>query len=307
MLLQKNTTAVPSYRSSRTVSVARARSVKMQSSKKPQLLVSSIAGNMGKAVTEAALRRGIEVIPYTLVGPVDPKGREVVKVQGKEFEFVGPNQRVAFAKTLKERYPNLIAVDYTLPDAIHSMVDFYVDNKIPFVMGTTGGDRVKIAKQVGDSGLYSIISPNMCKQIVAFQAMMDYMAKTYPGAFSGYKLQVWESHQATKKDVSGTAIAIVQSLKALGLPFEISQIELVRDRDTQVNQMKVPENGLNGHAYHTYRITSSDGTVIFEFQHNVVGRTTYAEGTVDACEFLAKKIESKAERTFYNMIDVLRG
>lgn len=71
--------------------------------------------------------------------------------------------------------------------------------------------------------------------------------------------------------------------------------------------MKVPQDALNGHAFHTYQLVSPDGSVTFEFQHNVVGRTTYAEGTVDACLFLAQQIDKKAPQTLYSMIDVLRG
>lgn len=49
--------------------------------------------------------------------------------------------------------------------------------------------------------------------------MMDNMAKEFPGAFSGYKLEVTESHQRTKADTSGTAKAVVGSLQQLGLDF----------------------------------------------------------------------------------------
>jgi hypothetical protein len=45
----------------------------------------------------------------------------------------------------------------------------------------------------------------MGKQVVAFQAVMEMMGQTFPGAFSGYSLRVVESHQSTKKDTSGTA------------------------------------------------------------------------------------------------------
>lgn len=36
------------------------------------------------------------------------------------------------------QYPNLIMVDYTVPDVIHSQAEFYMRHKTPFVMGTTG-------------------------------------------------------------------------------------------------------------------------------------------------------------------------
>ncbi|KXZ49169.1 hypothetical protein GPECTOR_23g95 [Gonium pectorale] len=265
---------------------------------------------MGQAVAEAAMRAGVEVVPYTLCGPADVESKSHVDVQGLKVELVPPAVRDVVVADLKGRYPQLVMVDYTLPDAIHSMVDFYVKHGTPFVMGTTGGDRAKIHQQargVSDARTYAVIAPNMGKQIVAFQAMMDMMAKNFPGAFAGYKLRVVESHQSTKKDTSGTAKAVVQSFVELGVPFDVSQIELVREPKEQVEVMKVPESALNGHAYHTYQLVSGDGSVMFEFQHNVVGRTTYAEGTVDAALFLAQRIAEGSQQTLYNMIDVLRA
>lgn len=41
------------------------------------------------------------------------------------------------------------------------------------------------------------------------------------------------------------------------------------------------------------------------FKHNVVERTIYAEGTVDAVLFLAKKRAEGAAQKVYTMVDVL--
>lgn len=81
---------------------------------------------------------------------------------------------------------------------------------------------------------------------------------------------------------------------------------MIRDPKEQVELVGVPEEYLSGHAFHLYYLSSPDKTVSFEFQHNVCGRSIYAEGTVDAVLFLAKKIQSKADKRIYNMIDVLR-
>lgn len=54
------------------------------------------------------------------------------------------------------------------------------------------------------------------------------------------------------------------------------------------------------------RLTSPGGDVEFVFQHNVCGRTIYAEGTVDAALFLAMKVAEKSEKRIFDMIDVLR-
>jgi 4-hydroxy-tetrahydrodipicolinate reductase len=69
--------------------------------------------------------------------------------------------------------------------------------------------------------------------------------------------------------------------------------------------MGVPEAALAGHAFHTYRLTSPDGSVAFEFQHNVCGRTIYAEGTVDAALFLASRVAEGGEQRLFDMVDVL--
>lgn len=107
----------------------------------------------------------------------------------------------------------------------------YGELGLNFVMGTTGGDREKLIKDVGASDVYAVIAPQMGKQVwcqmlgvfgdlsgqvVAFQAMLKYMSDRFPGAFAGYTLSVTESHQASKVDTSGTAKAVIQSFQALG-------------------------------------------------------------------------------------------
>lgn len=263
---------------------------------------------MGRAVAEAAVRAGCQLVPYTLCGASEAASASSLDIGGVDVKLIGPDLRDDLVEDLKLKYPDLIMVDYTLPDVIHQMVDFYIKHNTPFVMGTTGGDRKKIEKDVMDAGLYSVIAPQMGKQVVAFQAMMEIMAENFPGAFAGYKLRVMESHQATKKDTSGTAKAIVGSFQKLGLDFTVDQIEMVRDRVTQIDVMKVPYEAVtSGHAFHTYQLVSPDGSVYFEFQHNVCGRTIYAEGTVDACFFLQQQVEKKAAKTLFNMVDVLKA
>ena len=57
----------------------------------------------------------------------------------------------------------------------------------------------------------------------------------------------------------------------------------------------------------TISLVSGDGLVEFQFRHNVQGRSVYAEGTVDAAVFLARRVAAADARTSYTMIDVLRA
>jgi hypothetical protein len=42
---------------------------------------------------------------------------------------------------------------------------FYADNGVPFVMGTTGGDPQKVAAAAEVAGVYAVVSPQMGKQV----------------------------------------------------------------------------------------------------------------------------------------------
>ena len=44
-------------------------------------------------------------------------------------------------KEVKDAHPDMVVIDYTLPAAVNSNCDFYCEHGVPFVMGTTGGDR----------------------------------------------------------------------------------------------------------------------------------------------------------------------
>eukprot|EP00741_Cyanophora_paradoxa_P017733 tig00000203_g17127.t1 len=251
---------------------------------KPPVMVNGAPGKMGIDVSKAVLRRGLTLVPYSLTG--EDVQTASCDIGGVDVKLLRPSVREGAIDAIKQDFPSLIAVDYTHPTAVIPNAEFYVKHNVPFVMGTTGGDRDALMKIVNDSKIYCVIAPNMGKQIVAFQAMMEYMANEFPGAFSGYKLKVVESHQSSKADTSGTAKAVVASFKKLGVEkFDVDDIEMVRDPVSQVSQMQVPEEFLLGHAFHTYSLISPDGTVSFEFKHNVSIFIRYGTG-VDAKRLL---------------------
>ncbi|KAH9624184.1 hypothetical protein KSS87_000550 [Heliosperma pusillum] len=268
------------------------------------VMVNSCMGKMGKSVIEAAVNAGLHIVPVSF-GAAEESGQSV-QIGGKEIQVHSQSEREDILASTYEKYPNLVVVDYTVPTAVNDNAELYCKVGVPFVIGTTGGDRERLYKTVEDTNNYAVISPQMGKQVVAFLAAMEIMAEQFPGAFTGYSLQVMESHQSNKKDASGTAKAVISCFQKLGVNFDLDQIQLVRDPQQQVEMVGVPEEHLSGHAFHLYHLTSPDQTVSFEFQHNVCGRSIYAEGTVDAVLFLAKKVQSKATKRIYNMIDVLR-
>lgn len=271
-----------------------------------KVVVNGLPGNMATKAAEHVLRDSrLSLLPYSLTGPEISTSHATV--DSLSVALIKPDKRQQWIEATRKEEGPFIGVDYTHPDAVNDNASFYCDNHLPFVMGTTGGDRQRLDETVKKSDIAAVIAPNMAKQIVAFQAMMAYAAQTFPGVFSGYHLEIKESHQQGKADTSGTAKAMVNYFNALGTPFSQDQIMMERDPDIQRSQWGVPEQYLGGHGWHTYSLRSEDGTVFFQFTHNVNGRDIYAGGTLDAIDYLAKKMDAGAKGQVFTMIDVLKG
>ena len=263
---------------------------------KTAVMINGLPGAMGREIAAACLRRGVELVPFGLTGPDcggelsvdDGSGGSPTTV--KLYESDGADE---VAARLAADYPHAVCIDFTLPVAVNPNAEWYAKHGLPFVMGTTGGDREALMATVQDAGIFCVIAPNMAKQIVALQAAIEGMAADFPGSFEGYTLSVDESHQSSKADTSGTAKAISANLATLtGAAFTDGQIEKVRLEEAQLagggvshrGVSPVPKEALLGHAFHTYSLVSGDGQVEFQFRHNVQGRSVYAEGAVDAAD-----------------------
>ncbi len=270
------------------------------------VMINGLPGNVTTVIARHFIADGrFKVLPYAFTGP-DIDAKEVV-VDSLTIELIRPEAREVRMAAIIAAQPPFITVDFTHPTAVNANAEFYCRHKLPFVMGTTGGDRERLLASVVASDNVAVIAPNMAKQIVGFQAMMTYAAENFPNLFKGYRLTIRESHQAGKADTSGTAKAMVTCFNRMGIPFGPDQIEKERDPERQLNLWGVPPSHLSGHAWHTYALVSPDSTVRFEFTHNVNGRDVYGDGTKDAVCFLADKIAQGIRGKAFSMIDVLKA
>ncbi|MDH3358652.1 MAG: dihydrodipicolinate reductase [Desulfobacteraceae bacterium] len=271
-----------------------------------KLMVNGLPGNMAANVVKHALEDNrFELITQSLTGPEITDTESII--DSVSFDLIQPQDRDQSILAIKDKEGLFLSVDYTHPSAVNSNAEFYCRHGLPFVMGTTGGDRQGLEETVRTSSTSGIIAPNMAKQIVGFQAMMEYAADTFPDLFKGYSLEIKESHQKGKADTSGTAKAMVRYFTSLGLAFTENDITKERDPDIQKTVWGIPERYLEGHGWHTYSLDSEDKTVRFEFTHNVNGRDIYAQGTLDALIYLDKKVAEGAQGKVFSMIDVLKG
>ncbi len=268
-------------------------------------MISGLPGNVARIMASSALQdERFTLVPFSLTGEEITQGE--VSVDQTDVTLLRPSERENKINGILEAYPGCICIDYTHPTAVNDNAKFYVAHKIPFVMGTTGGDRQDLELTVKNGSIPAVIAPNMAKQIVGLQAMLEYGANTFPGLFKGFSLKVTESHQQGKADTSGTAKALVACFNQLGTNFEISNIEKIRDPKIQKENLGIPEEFIGGHGWHTYTLEAPDGSALFELKHNINGRQIYASGTFDAVVFLKTKIDANdVEQKLFTMIDVL--
>jgi 4-hydroxy-tetrahydrodipicolinate reductase len=271
-----------------------------------KVMVNGIPGNMAAILARHILADArFELVPYSLTGPEIQATEH--KVEEISVRLLQPDERQKFIEEIAQKEKVFLSADYTHPSAVNANAAFYCKNRLPFVMGTTGGERHRLEETVRASSISAVIAPNMAKQIVGFQAMREYAARTFPDLFKGYRLAIKESHQKGKADTSGTAKAMVRYFNQMGLHFAEDQIVKERDPEIQSTRWGIPKKYLAGHGWHTYTLISGDETVRFEFTHNVNGREVYAQGTLDALLFLSARMSEGAQGQVYTMIDVMKN
>ena len=222
--------------------------------------------------------------------------------------------RATSSRRAKAEYPEagLICIDFT--PVANGNAEWYAANGLPFVMGTTGGDREALKKTVEDAKTYCVIAPNMAKQIVALQAALEGMAAD-PSLFAGCTLTCDESHQSSKVDTSGTAKALSATLGNNGDGgWGDERIVRVRDVDSSAPAAARRTAACRRCPRTRSAATRSTRTRSSRRRPRRVpvppqraGALGVRRGTVDAAVFLARRAAAADARTSYTMIDVLRA
>ncbi len=278
--------------------------------KKPTVVIlSGFPGKMSRLLREAILRcpDDFELANFAFTGPEITEDQDAAS----GISLVRPENRklaladISYMRT--EQKSTVVVADFSQPDAVNGNVEFFCENWIPFIMGTTGGDRIQLRRAVECSRTCAVIAPNMAAEVVALHATFQMAAKMFPGVFAGFEAAVVESHQKGKKDPSGTAISFMDSFARLGAPFTVEDIGMIRDPVVQQHLLGVPPEYLGGHGWHEYTLCAPDGSVRVGLFHNINGRAPYVAGALKALRFLSKKIELGIRGQAFDMLDVLKA
>lgn len=121
--------------------------------------------------------------------------------------------------------------------------------------------------ETASQGFPVVLCPNTNILMLKFMQMLEQSGHL----FSGYPINLTESHQQQKTSVPGTAVVMA---KALGL--DSSTVRSVRDPQEQADVLKIPPEHLARHAYH--QIVVEDPVCRITLETRVYGASPYADG-----------------------------
>jgi len=189
----------------------------------------------------------------------------------------------------------IIAVDFTRLDVVNRNAEFFAEAGVPFVMGTTGGDREKLLETVRRSRISAVIASNMATPVILVQAILEHAAQTFPNALEGWVSGLYETdQQPIPENVGGPAIRDWRPfLEALGATMSDGKPSNQVDPTFQVVGL--------------INLMSPDGKAGMGMNYLIKNRGVNAEGTLRAIRFLAEKVRAGSQGEVFSMIDVLKG
>ena len=145
---------------------------------------------------------------------------------------------------------------------VNDNLGVYCEVGVPSLILATGVTP-ESEQRVRDSDTISVIAPNALGEIVAFLSEVEDFSRGHEGGWvkdekSG--LYTRESHQGVdvpndfegKEKTSGTARQVVKYVNRMGLDYDESEINRIRDIEDQL-RIGVPREHLKAHGHHRYK------------------------------------------------------
>ena len=77
---------------------------------------------MGHATAEAVVSAGLELVPWSFTGESEAVVVGNVGVSGIPVQLIGKEERQEAMQRVKDEYPGLVMIDFTLPGAVNGEI-----------------------------------------------------------------------------------------------------------------------------------------------------------------------------------------
>lgn len=260
-----------------------------------RIAIAGADGRMGRMLIEAVL----DTTDLQLTVALDRPGTAAI---GQDAgTSLGRATGVSITDDLDALVDADCLIDFTRPEGTLAHLPACVRHGVKCVIGTTGFDAAaKQSIRVASQQTAIVLAPNMSVGVNATLKLLDMAARLLK---NGYDVEVFEAHHRNKVDApSGTALAMGEAVAhAWGVPLD-EVADWARHGHTGVR-----ETGHIGFSVVRGGDIVGDHTVYFcgageriEITHRSNSRATYAQGSLRAARYLARK-----EFGLFDMQDVL--
>lgn len=249
-----------------------------------KILLSGCNGRMGRAICD-----------------ICSKSEDLKIVAGLDINTVQLSDFPVYDDITKVKEDADVAIDFSNPQVLKSLLCYCMDKKLPVVISTTGHSETQIAEITAASKQIPIFrSGNMSLGINVLLMLVERAASILGDTFD---VEVIEKHHNQKVDApSGTALMIADRLKE-SLPYDA---EYVYDRHNVRQKRDRKEIGLHsvrgGTIVGEHEVIFAGRDEVVEIKHTAQSREVFAAGAVKAGAFLAECTEPG----LYNMDDLVR-
>jgi len=260
-----------------------------------RIAIAGADGRMGRMLIEAVLNSEDLTLAVALNRP------DSACIGQDAGAFLGLETGVRITDNLAALADADCLIDFTRPEATLMHLQACIEHGVKCVIGTTGFDEAgKKAIQAASQKTAIVFAPNMSVGVNVTLKLLEMAARLLN---SGYDVEVFEAHHRNKVDApSGTALAMGEAV-AHAWGEDLDKIaEWTRHGDTGAR-----ETGRIGFSVVRGGDIIGDHTVYFcgtgeriEITHRSSSRATYAQGSVRAARYLARK-----DFGLFDMHDVL--
>jgi len=235
-----------------------------------KLGITGSCGKMGRRIYElAGLDKDLEVALA-----LEKKGTSLI---GKDLG------RIKVSSNLDGLFLIDVLVDFTLPEAVDTHLDYVAKYKKALVLGTTGlSDAQKNKVEEVAKVVPVVFSPNMSVGVNVLFSILPDIAKKLG---SDYSVEIVEAHHKAKKDApSGTAKKLAEVI-------------------TQVTKKDVPMHSIRlGDIFGDHLVVFCGNSERIEIKHQAHSRDLFVVGALKAAKWIFGKPAG-----LYSMQDVLKG
>ncbi|MDR2685631.1 MAG: 4-hydroxy-tetrahydrodipicolinate reductase [Rickettsiales bacterium] len=186
-----------------------------------------------------------------------------------------------------------IIVDFTLPDAFMENIELYTKHRNQVVVGTTGWfadpEKLQYVKdKVGRAGTGLIYSGNYSLGVQATYFALNALSE-FLGKIGGFDSYIVEEHHTNKADSpSGTAVEMAKTI-IKNMPNKTEMLVGNSEGKIKPEQLQILSSRFSK-VFGTHTAAFEDANQRIEISHRSDSRSHFAQGAVQAIEFIRGRI-----------------